>query len=103
MRKIAILLALTVSATSPALAQPNQPPLLVPAQPVIPPPPLVVPSPVPAANPMPPPLPSGYGVPRGINTTTPLGSSSRVIYRDLDAPRPKIKRWKKRHWSVRQD
>ena len=102
MRKIAILIAL-LAGTSAALAQQNQPPLLVPAPPVIPPPPLMVPAPVPPANPMPPPLPSGYGVPPGINTTTPLGSSSRVIYRDSDARRPKHKRWKKRYRGVQQD
>jgi hypothetical protein len=96
-RTIAILIVLLALSGIPgAFAQPNNPPLLVPAQPVIPPPPLVVPAPVPPANPMPPPLPSGYGTPPGISTTAPLRTTPRATYRSPEYRKPMKRPWKKR-------
>ena len=102
MRVLFIVLVVIASLGS-AYGQSGNPPLLIPVQP--PPPP-----PMPAA---PPPVPSvvtpirtpSYGVPPNINTSTPLSSSGRVIYRQPSGASPrdrvaKRKYYKKRHQTA---
>jgi hypothetical protein len=68
-----------------------QGPILINPPPAAPPsPPLFVPPPVPSVV-TPVPTPS-YGVPPGINTTTPLSSSSRAIYRQSHERKPRSDR-----------
>ena len=76
--------------------------LLIPVQPVAPPPPPVAPAPVPSA--VTPIRTPSYGVPPNINTSTPLSSSGRVIYRQPSGASPsdrvaKRKSYKKRRQS----
>ena len=85
-----------------AQAQSGNPPLLIPVQPVAPPPPPVAPAPVPSA--VTPIRTPSYGVPSNINTSTPLSSSGRVIYRQPSGASPsdrvaKRKSYKKRRQS----
>ena len=94
---IALIMAGAVGA---AHAQSGTPPLLIPVQP--PPPP-----PMPAA---PPPVPSvvtpirtpSYGVPSNINTSTPLSSSGRVIYRQPAGASPRDRVAKRKYYKKRR-
>jgi len=94
---------IAVAAAGVAHAQKNTPPLLIPAPAAPTPPPLFVPPAVPSVV-TPVPTPS-YGVPPNINTSTPLSSSSRAIYRQPSGASPrdrvaKRKSYKKRHHSA---
>ena len=96
---IAILSAAGMTPIPGALAQQNLPPLLIPAPPPPPPPPLFKPPPVPSAvTPLPSPT---YGVPPGVISAVPLGSSGTVrsVYRGSDGVAPKKERWRKRHYQ----
>jgi hypothetical protein len=83
---------------SAAYAQSGTPPLLIPVQPAPPPPMPVAPPPVPSV--VTPIRTPGYGVPSNINTSTPLSSSGRVIYRQPSgaSPRDRVskRKYKKR-------
>lgn len=78
----------------------QNPPLLIPVQPAPPPP-------MPAA---PPPVPSvvtpirtpSYGVPSNINTSTPLSSSGRAIYRQPAGASPRDRVAKRRYYKKRR-
>ena len=101
MRLLLLVFIAAVVGGAAAQAQPGTLPLLIPVQPAPPPPPPVAPAPVPSAV-TPVPTPS-YGVPSNIDTSTPLYSSSRVIYRqsqDYYKPRDnrvaKAKHYKKK-------
>jgi len=100
--RIVMTLLLCLAAVGSATAQPNTPPLLIPAPPVIVPPPPVAPVPVPSV--VTPIRTPSYGVPANINTSTPISSSSRAIYRQPAgaAPRDRVakrKYYKRRHSS----
>src|SRR3954469_3653585 len=96
---IAILLMLAAPAS--ALAQVSgNPPLLIPAPPAPTPPPLFVPPPVPSVG-HPIQTPS-YGVPPNINTSTPLSSSSRAIYRQPSGASPRDRVAKRKYYKKRR-
>jgi len=79
MRLLPVVLIAGFAGLGLAHAQSGNPPLLIPVQPTPPPPPPVAPAPVPSAvTPIRTPT---YGVPPNINTSTPLSSSGRAIYR----------------------
>jgi len=85
-----------------AHAQSGTPPLLIPAPPAPTSPPLFVPPAVPSA--VTPIRTPSYGVPSNINSSAPLSSSSRAIYRQPSGASPrdrvaKRKYYKKRHHS----
>jgi hypothetical protein len=85
MRPLFVILIATFVSVGAAHAQ--NPPLLIPPPPAPTPPPLFVPPPVPSVVT---PLPSpSYGVPSNINTSTPLSSSSRAIYRQPSGASPR--------------
>jgi hypothetical protein len=97
-----LFVVLIAAAAGAAQAQSGNPPLLIPVQPVAPPPPPVAPAPVPSA--VTPIRTPSYGVPSNINTSTPLSSSGRVIYRQPSGASPsdrvaKRKSYKKRRQS----
>ena len=83
MRLLPVVLIAGFASLGLAHAQSGNPPLLIPVQPTPPPPPPVAPAPVPSAvTPIRTPT---YGVPPNINTSTPLSSSGRAIYRQPSA------------------
>jgi hypothetical protein len=83
MRLLPVVLIAGFAGLGLAHAQSGNPPLLIPVQPTPPPPPPVAPAPVPSAvTPIRTPT---YGVPPNINTSTPLSSSGRAIYRQPSA------------------
>jgi hypothetical protein len=100
MRAFFAVMILAVTVCGGAHAQGNTPPLLIPAPPAPTPPPLFVPPAVPSVV-TPVPTPS-YGVPSNINTSTPLSSSSRAIYRQPSgaSPRDRVAK-RKRHKKPR--
>jgi hypothetical protein len=81
-------------------AQSGTPPLLIPVQPVAPPPPPVAPAPVPSV--VTPIRTPSYGVPPNINTSAPLSSSSRVIYRQPSGASPRDRVAKRKHYKKRR-
>lgn len=96
---IAIIVALAAIGIPGALAQQGTPPLLIPVTPAPPPPPPVAPAPVPSVvTPLPSPR---YGVPPGVISPVPYtsGGTVRSIYRAPNNPRPKHRRWKRRHYE----
>src|SRR3954464_16056109 len=96
---IAILLMLAAPAS--ALAQVSgNPPLLIPAPPAPTPPPLFVPPPVPSV--VTPIQTPSYGVPPNINTSTPLSSSSRAIYRQPSGASPRDRVAKRKYYKKRR-
>ena len=92
--RILFAIVIALAAGIPAASAQGVPPLLIPAPPAPPPPPLFVPPPVPSV--VTPVRTPSYGVPSNINTSTPLSSSSRAIYRQPADRKPKKKRWRKR-------
>ena len=103
MRLLFVVLIAAAAGVGAAQAQSGNPPLLIPVQPVAPPPPPVAPAPVPSA--VTPIRTPSYGVPPNINTSTPLSSSGRVIYRQPSGASPsdrvaKRKSYKKRRQSA---
>ena len=102
MRLLSIIL-ISLAGLGPGHAQSNTPPLLIPVQPAPPPPMPVAPPPVPSV--VTPIRTPSYGVPSNINTSTPLSSSGRVIYRQPSGASPrdrvaKRKYYKKRHHTA---
>jgi hypothetical protein len=86
-----VFIALTMIGIPNALAQKNNPPLLMPMPPIVQPPPPVAPVPVPSVVT---PLPSpSYGVPAGVTSAPSYGSgiAPTIRYRQPAKPR-KIKR-----------
>src|SRR5437588_7424183 len=98
MRPLFLVLIAAVASLGAAHAQ--NPPLLIPAPPAPPPPPLFVPPPVPSVV-TPIPTPS-YGVPSNINTSTPLSSSSRAIYRQPSGASPRDRVAKRKYYRKRR-
>src|SRR5436190_24401647 len=93
---IAMLVVLAAPAS--ALAQVSgNPPLLIPAPPAPTPPPLFVPPPVPSV--VTPVRTPSYGVPSNINTSTPLSSSSRAIYRQPAGASPRDRVAKRKYYK----
>jgi hypothetical protein len=100
MRSLFGMLIAAAASLGVAHAQSGTPPLLVPAPPAPPPPPLFVPPPVPSVvTPLPAP---SYGVPPNINTSTPLSSSGRVIYRQPSSARPSDRVAKRKYHKKRR-
>jgi hypothetical protein len=85
MRPLFVVLIVAFAGLGAAHAQ--NPPLLIPAPPAPPPPPLFVPPPVPSA--VTPVRTPSYGVPSNINTSAPLSSSGRAIYRQPSGASPR--------------
>ena len=98
MRSLFVVLLAAFASVS--VAQAQTPPLLIPAPPAPPPPPLFVPPPVPSVV-TPIPTPS-YGVPPNINTSTPLSSSSRAIYRQPSGANPRDRVAKRKYYRKRR-
>jgi hypothetical protein len=98
MRSFFLLLLVTFASLGVAAAQ--TPPLLIPAPPAPTPPPLFVPPAVPSVV-TPIPTPS-YGVPSNINTSTPLSSSSRAIYRQPAGASPRDRVAKRKYYRNRR-
>src|SRR3954451_1267797 len=96
MRLLSVILVAAIAGFGAAHAQ--NPPLLIPAPPAPPPPPLFVPPPVPSVV-TPIPTPS-YGVPSNINTSTPLSSSSRAIYRQPAGASPRDRVAKRKRYKT---
>ena len=92
---LAILFMLAAPAS--ALAQTGTPPLLIPSPPAPTPPPLFVPPPVPSV--VTPVRTPSYGVPSNINTSTPLSSSSRAIYRQPAGASPRDRVAKRKYYK----
>ena len=100
MRAFFAVVILAIAACGVAQAQHNTPPLLIPVQPAPPPPMPAAPPPVPSAvTPLPTP---SYGVPSNINTSTPLSSSSRAIYRQPSGATPRDRVAKRRYYKKRR-
>jgi hypothetical protein len=100
MRALFATITLVLAGLGVAHAQTNTPPLLIPAPPAPPPPPLFVPPPVPSVvTPLPTP---SYGVPSNINSSTPLSSSSRAIYRQPKAASPRDRVARRKHFRKRR-
>ncbi|MEJ0076328.1 MAG: hypothetical protein WDO17_12925 [Alphaproteobacteria bacterium] len=78
-------------------AHAQNPPLLIPAPPPPTPPPLFVPPAVPSA--VTPVRTPSYGVPSNINTSTPLSSSGRVIYRQPSGASPRDRVAKRKYYK----
>ncbi len=92
-----ILILTAALASSAALAQSGNPPLLLPQPPIVQPPPPVAPMPVPSVvTPLSQP---SYGVPPNISTSTPLGATPHAVYRQPADPSRKKKRGKKRRYQ----
>jgi len=100
MRLSCVVLIAGVAGLGAAHAQSGTPPLLIPAPPAPPPPPLFVPPPVPSA--VTPLRTPSYGVPPNINTSTPLSSSSRAIYRQPSGASPRDRVAKRRYYKKRR-
>src|ERR1041385_9211009 len=99
MRLLSIIL-ISLAALGAAHAQSNPPPLLTPVQPPPPPPMPAAPPPVPSVvTPMRTP---SYGVPSNINTSTPLSSSGRVIYRQPSGASPRDRVAKRKYYKKRR-
>ena len=98
MRLLFVVLVAAIAGLGAAHAQ--NPPLLIPAPPAPTPPPLFVPPPVPSVV-TPIPTPS-YGVPPNINTSTPLSSSSRAIYRQPSGANPRNRVAKRKYYKKRR-
>ena len=98
MRSLFVVLIVAFAAFGAAQAQ--NPPLLIPAPPAPTPPPLFVPPSVPSAVTAVP-TPS-YGVPSNINTSTPLSSGSRAIYRQPSGASPRDRVAKRKSYKKRR-
>jgi hypothetical protein len=100
MRALFAMITLAIALCGVAHAQTNTPPLLIPAPPAPAPPPLFVPPPVPSVvTPLPTP---SYGVPSNINSSTPLSSSSRAIYRQPAGASPRDRVARRKHAKKRR-
>jgi len=100
MRLLLIVLIAGAAGLGPAYAQSGTPPLLIPVQPAPPPPPPVAPAPVPSV--VTPIRTPSYGVPSNINTSTPLSSSGRVIYRQPSGASPRDRVAKRSYYKKRK-
>ncbi len=100
MRLLFVVLIAAAAGVGAAQAQSGNPPLLIPVQPVAPPPPPVAPAPVPSA--VTPIRTPSYGVPPNINTSTPLSSSGRVIYRQPSGATPSDRVAKRKSYKKRR-
>jgi hypothetical protein len=98
MRSVFVVLVAAIAGLGPAHAQ--NPPLLIPAPPAPTPPPLFVPPPVPSV--VTPIQTPSYGVPPNINTSTPLSSSSRAIYRQPSGASPRDRVAKRKYYKKRR-
>ena len=95
MRSLFVVLLAALAFVGAAEAQ--TPPLLIPAPPAPTPPPLFVPPPVPSV--VTPVRTPSYGVPSNINTSTPLSSSSRAIYRQPAGASPRDRVAKRKYYK----
>jgi hypothetical protein len=100
MRLLFVVLTAAAAGIGLAHAQSGTPPLLIPVQPSPPPPPPVAPPPVPSV--VTPIRTPSYGVPPNINTSTPLSSSGRVIYRQPSGATPRDRVAKRKHYKKRR-
>ena len=100
MRLWFVVLTATAVGIGAAHAQSGTPPLLIPVQPPPPPPPPVAPAPVPSV--VTPIRTPSYGVPSNINTSTPLSSSGRVIYRQPADAIPRDRMVKRKYYKKRR-
>jgi len=98
MRPLFVVLVAAIAGLGAAHAQ--NPPLLIPAPPAPPPPPLFVPPPVPSV--VTPIQTPSYGVPPNINTSTPLSSFSRAIYRQPSGASPRDRVAKRKYYKKRR-
>jgi|1185.fasta_scaffold1987911_1 hypothetical protein len=98
MRLLFVVLVAAIAGLGAAHAQ--NPPLLIPAPPAPTPPPLFVPPPVPSV--VTPIQTPSYGVPPNINTSTPLSSSSRAIYRQPSGASPRDRVAKRKSYKKRR-
>ena len=97
--RVVLTVLMSLIAVVPALGQ-GTPPLLIPVQPAPPPPPPVAPAPVPSV--VTPIRTPSYGVPSNINTSTPLSSSGRVIYRQPPGATPRDRAAKRKYYKKRR-
>jgi len=97
MRLLFVVLTVAAAGIAAAHAQSGNPPLLIPAPPPPAPPPLVAPPPVPSV--VTPIRTPSYGVPSNINTSTPLSSSGRVIYRQPTGASPRDRVAKRKYYK----
>jgi hypothetical protein len=100
MRLLFVVLTASVAGWGAAFAQSGTPPLLIPVQPVAPPPPPDAPAPVPSA--VTPIRTPSYGVPPNINTSTPLSSSGRAVYRQPSGASPRDRVAKRKSYKKKR-
>lgn len=97
--RLPILILATLLASPAAFAQQSgNPPILLQQPPIVQPPPPVAPPPVPSV--VTPLRQPSYGVPPNISTSTPLGATPSVVYRQPADPPRKKKRGRKRFHGV---
>jgi hypothetical protein len=95
MRPLFVVLIAALASLGAAHAQ--NPPLLIPAPPAPTPPPLFVPPAVPSV--VTPVRTPSFGVPSNINTSTPLSSSGRAIYRQPKGASPSDRVAKRKYYK----